>query len=310
MKKIRFITALLIIALVPALVSGCAITDKIDAKVYEDISNAESLTLTRSGGKYEAAAKTTVDGNITETTTATLSSRWEVEMDPYTPGFTVWETENGYAIKASALDTELYPPETYAAAQISEPADIEPATESDPGYSGEETYIEDGGSVDLTSGEDYTSEDYTETEPYTESYEIGIEQEDGNNPLAGLAIPENISMPLAIMIVTVMLALSFLMLISFWVIFEKAGIAGWKVLIPVYSTYLLWKIATGNGWLFLLMLIPVVGELTIFYLYWKLNEAYGGGIPSYILMIILPFFVFPVMAFDGTFYTGPLATEG
>ncbi len=34
-----------------------------------------------------------------------------------------------------------------------------------------------------------------------------------------------------------------LYLICMWRIFEKAGISGWKCLVPIYSGYLLWKIA-------------------------------------------------------------------
>ena len=44
--------------------------------------------------------------------------------------------------------------------------------------------------------------------------------------------------------------------IAYWKIFTKAGEAGWKAIIPILNTYVMFKIAYGNGWRFLLLLIP------------------------------------------------------
>jgi len=49
-----------------------------------------------------------------------------------------------------------------------------------------------------------------------------------------------------------------LIIVAQWKIFEKAGEAGWKVLIPFYNTYVLFQIAGRNGLGFLLLFIPVV----------------------------------------------------
>lgn len=40
-----------------------------------------------------------------------------------------------------------------------------------------------------------------------------------------------------------------LMIVASWKIFTKAGIAGWKSLIPIYNIYLLFKIAGINFWI-------------------------------------------------------------
>lgn len=69
-----------------------------------------------------------------------------------------------------------------------------------------------------------------------------------------------------------------LVIIGMWMIFTKAGEAGWKAIIPLYNTYLLTKIAMGNGWLFLLLLIPVVNVIFAIYLMYKLALAFGRGI--------------------------------
>ena len=44
------------------------------------------------------------------------------------------------------------------------------------------------------------------------------------------------------------LVVSILMIIAMWKIFEKAGEKGWKALIPIYDSYILWKIA-GRNWI-------------------------------------------------------------
>lgn len=53
-----------------------------------------------------------------------------------------------------------------------------------------------------------------------------------------------------------------LQVVAMWKIFEKAGEAGWKSLIPIYNLYILLKIIRFN-WLLLLglliFIIPIVG---------------------------------------------------
>lgn len=45
---------------------------------------------------------------------------------------------------------------------------------------------------------------------------------------------------------------------AYWSLFEKAGEAGWKAIIPIYNMYVLCQIAGRNGLWFLGMLIPFV----------------------------------------------------
>ena len=40
-----------------------------------------------------------------------------------------------------------------------------------------------------------------------------------------------------------------LLIIAWWKIFTKAGVAGWKSLIPIYNIYLLYKIANVSFWI-------------------------------------------------------------
>lgn len=49
-----------------------------------------------------------------------------------------------------------------------------------------------------------------------------------------------------------------LLIVGWWKMFEKAGEAGWKSIIPFYNEYTYFRIAGRNGWGFILLLIPLV----------------------------------------------------
>ena len=46
----------------------------------------------------------------------------------------------------------------------------------------------------------------------------------------------------------VSLIIAILTIIGLWKVFEKAGEAGWKAIIPVYNAYILFKIAEKSFW--------------------------------------------------------------
>lgn len=52
------------------------------------------------------------------------------------------------------------------------------------------------------------------------------------------------------------LVISVLFIIAWWKIFEKAGIKGWKSLIPIYDLYCLFRISSMSGWWCLFSFIP------------------------------------------------------
>ena len=90
-----------------------------------------------------------------------------------------------------------------------------------------------------------------------------------------------------------------------WVVFQKAGIAGWKSIIPIYSSYCLFKIAWGNGWIFLATIIPIVGVIVDFMAMYKLAKAFNKGLGFGIgLFLFRPIF-YIVLAFSEDNYIGP-----
>lgn len=63
--------------------------------------------------------------------------------------------------------------------------------------------------------------------------------------------------------------------IAMWLIFKKAGEHGWAAIIPFYNMYVLYKITWGNGWKFLLLLIPIYNIILYIQTMIKLAHAYG-----------------------------------
>ena len=51
------------------------------------------------------------------------------------------------------------------------------------------------------------------------------------------------------------LVLAIIMIIAMWKVFQKAGEAGWKAIIPIYNNYITFKIADRNFWVWFLTLI-------------------------------------------------------
>ncbi len=99
-------------------------------------------------------------------------------------------------------------------------------------------------------------------------------------------------------------------LISLWKIFEKAGVEGWKAIIPIYNMWVLAEIVGQPGWLGLLaafsLLIPAIGFLLylviMFYIYYLLAKAFGKDVLFAIGLTILPFIFLPILAFGDADY--------
>lgn len=104
----------------------------------------------------------------------------------------------------------------------------------------------------------------------------------------------------------VTLALCVVSLIASAKIFSKAGIAGWKVIVPFYSNYLQYKLVFGNGWLFLLNLIPFVGYVMPCVLEFKLAKAFGKSTGFAILSLFFSPITRLMLGFGDCEYIGPL----
>jgi hypothetical protein len=47
-------------------------------------------------------------------------------------------------------------------------------------------------------------------------------------------------------------------IIAMWKIFEKAGEAGWKSIIPIYNVYIMYKIVGMKNWFWYILIVAFV----------------------------------------------------
>ena len=102
------------------------------------------------------------------------------------------------------------------------------------------------------------------------------------------------------------LVIGVLMIVALWKIFTKAGEAGWKSIIPFLNTFVLFRIAGLNPWLFLLMLIPFVNLVVWIVVSLKLGERFGKGTAWTIFMLIIFSVIdYLILGFGGDQYRRP-----
>lgn len=119
---------------------------------------------------------------------------------------------------------------------------------------------------------------------------------DSNSANAALSLP----------VILVALGLSVLMIVAVWKVFTKAGEPGWASIVPFYNTYVEFRMAGFNPWLFLLLLVPVVNVVLALIVSYKIGEAFGKDVLFNILwMVLFPFVGWLVLAFGDARYHRP-----
>ena len=101
------------------------------------------------------------------------------------------------------------------------------------------------------------------------------------------------------------LAVTVLIIVAWWKVFVKAGKPGWAAIVPLYNMYCMFQITFGNGWLFLLCLVPCVNIVMIIIMYVKLAQAFGKGGGFAVVLIFLPVIFLPMLVFGDADYVGP-----
>ncbi|NJL03481.1 MAG: signal peptidase I [Chloroflexaceae bacterium] len=92
-----------------------------------------------------------------------------------------------------------------------------------------------------------------------------------------------------------------------WKLFEKAGEAGWKALIPIYNFFILLKIVGRPGWWLLLLLIPLVNLVILFLISNDTAKSFGKGIAYAFGLFLLGIIFYPLLGFSDAKYVGPAA---
>lgn len=91
---------------------------------------------------------------------------------------------------------------------------------------------------------------------------------------------------------------------GWWMMFEKAGEAGWKSIIPIYNIIILLKIVGREWWWVILFLIPIVGFIVWIIVALDLAKVFGRGTGFGIGLIFLtPIFAL-ILGFGSDTYRG------
>ena len=101
------------------------------------------------------------------------------------------------------------------------------------------------------------------------------------------------------------LALLVALLLSLWKVYEKAGEAGWKSLVPIYQYFVLMKIVGRPWWWMLLLCVPVVSMVVLVVVMNDLSKSFGHGTGFTVGLLLVPFVFIPMLAFGPSPYLGP-----
>lgn len=108
-------------------------------------------------------------------------------------------------------------------------------------------------------------------------------------------------------IVLVLFVLWVFFIVAMWTVFEKANQPGWAAIVPFYNIYVLLKVVGRPGWWLALMFVPGVVTVIAIVVMIDLAKAFGKRGVFAVLLILLPFVGWPILAFGEVRYVGPVA---
>lgn len=105
----------------------------------------------------------------------------------------------------------------------------------------------------------------------------------------------------------IIIAIAIFTLVARWKVFKKANIDGWEALIPVHSDIVELQLGGVKTYWYFLNLIVICGIGPIILAFWKsiaLAKSFGKGTGFGILLTLLPFIGYPILAFGSAQYEG------
>lgn len=79
--------------------------------------------------------------------------------------------------------------------------------------------------------------------------------------------------------------------------YQKAGIAGWKALIPIMNIVSLFPLANLSTWMLFLIFVPIINIYIIYQVYAALADRLGKQRIFALGLLFLPIVFFPILAF-------------
>jgi len=97
---------------------------------------------------------------------------------------------------------------------------------------------------------------------------------------------------------------------GWWMIFTKAGEAGWKSIIPIWNTLVILKMVGREWWWIILLIIPIVGFVVWIIVMNDLSKSFGHGVGFTLGLIFLSIIFLFILAFGSSMYRGPAGATG
>ena len=98
------------------------------------------------------------------------------------------------------------------------------------------------------------------------------------------------------------LLLIVLMSVSLWKVYEKAGQAGWKSLIPIYNYVVFLNMIDKPVWWVILLFVPLVSVVILIIMHIELAKRFSKGALYGLGLCFLPIIFFPLLAFGDATY--------
>lgn len=106
-------------------------------------------------------------------------------------------------------------------------------------------------------------------------------------------------------IVVISLVWLVISLAALWKIFVKMGEPGWKGIIPIYSQYIIFTRAGKPGWWVILLFVPCINYVALWFLADALGNLFGKGTGYKIALFLLSPIMYLVLGFGDSRYVGP-----
>lgn len=107
-------------------------------------------------------------------------------------------------------------------------------------------------------------------------------------------------------IFTIVGVLAFLQMLARMVLFQRAGVAAWKSLIPFYGSFVQHKLTFGepNKWFWWFFMIPYVNIAYALYMDYAWARAYGRTKGFGVFAVFFPTIAMFMMWLQGSLYVG------
>ena len=94
-------------------------------------------------------------------------------------------------------------------------------------------------------------------------------------------------------------------LVAWWKLFTKMGQPGWVGIVPILNAYGIYKLAGREWWWVILLFIPCINIIALWFLAADTAKLFGKEIGWAILLFLLPGIGHLILAFGDSQYVGP-----